>query len=268
MPRPVITPAFFTHSVFGVTGFSDGANFTGSVFSTDGGPPLAAVTSAPAGHCVYRSAGIDGWPALEFNATGGLFGGNATLQSYTNNTAGAGTDKPWTIAWRASISVINATNHTLCLSSSTDADPFLTCGPQFTNPTSSWQARRRDDNTNTGGGLGVLVSGSSTGVHSFVAVFDGTNISLYVDGTMVGSATAASSANAYTITQMCWAVLFRQTNGTPIGSPGNCLMSKSLVADDAVNSTDRGLIETWLAEPPDPVTGLVYPRPKMYLLAR
>ncbi len=173
------------------------------------------------------------------------------------------------MAWRASISVINATNHTFCLSSSADNDPFFTGGPQFTNPTSSWQARRRDDSTSTGGGLGVLVATSSTGVHSFVAVFDGTNISLYVDGAQVGSATAASTANAFTITQECWAVLFRQLAGTPIGSPGTCLMSKSLVADDAVNSTDRGSVETWLSEAPDIIVpSLIYPRPMAHMLVR
>jgi hypothetical protein len=251
MPLPTITPAYFSYDPNDITGFADGANFTGTWTSPNGGPPLSPVPGASAGHCVYRATGVDGRPALEFVPTSatGLYGSNAAVSAYTNNAA-ASANKPWSVALRVKIQSFAGGAQAFCgFTDSATNNTLFTFGA---TSASAWDVRRRDDVTSAGG-LGVNTGTPALTTYSLITTFDGTNIALHINGTLFSSV-AASSVNAYTPDRFSVGSLYRIA---ATALPANAQISKILVANDALGIVDRATVTTWLSAAPDVAIDIV-----------
>jgi hypothetical protein len=180
---------------------------------------------------LYVSQGLNGQPTVSFD------GINDYLEATSVATTVAGNDTPFSVLAVVNYSVRGVVQRAVNFGSTTDTSIFHTV---FGLDTTGRQVVQR---RSAGGSLvAQIATGSIAGENRIIgSVFDGTNVSIYLDGTLTRTGvldTEIFSPNTFTIGA------FKRTF---ISDYSQMNMSELLLVSSTISDTDRQKLEGYLA---------------------
>jgi hypothetical protein len=260
---------------------ADNANVTAFVASDGSGLTLAPVPVGGANQAKFSTTAghPSGWRSIRFDGTGGLY---AISSATANIFANTGTAFPGSPVARANATyhvgmyitrdvVVALTQHLLCLSSSTNNNPFFLLGN--TSAQLDRSSKRNDSGAPSNGTNGTSVTLAATGWHTWIFEMTGSPGTLrgdiFIDNVSAtaGVGFAFDDATAATIDLYCIGCLYRPQNGaSQVGSAFTGNGRRWVSASGFLGSTARALLHTLLSEAPQVQASAVMPNYSVWVI--